>query len=115
MAGNYNQFKAMLAITKASLQAIRRSPSAIVFSLAFPMLFILIFGFIGSGSQVSFSLSVDKNSDTLNPVYFALKSVPGINIIKKDDEAVREDLEKGRITAVLSISKNTSSNVPYVI
>ncbi|TDH28045.1 ABC transporter permease [Segetibacter sp. 3557_3] len=115
MAEKYNQVSAMLAITRASLQAIRRSPSAIIFSLAFPMIFILIFGFIGGGGAMSFNLSIDPVSDTLNPVYFALKSVPGVTIIKKGEQETREDLEKGRITAVLNIRNNPDGDIPYEI
>ena len=54
MTEGYNQLKAMLAITKASLHAILRSPSAVIFSFAFPLIFILVFGFIGGGNKVSF-------------------------------------------------------------
>ena len=74
MKGKYNQFTAMWAITRASLTAVLRSPSAVVFSLAFPLIFIIVFGFIGGGSRVSFSIAIDKNSDTTNPVYTALKN-----------------------------------------
>ncbi|MEJ7673275.1 MAG: hypothetical protein WKF59_11305 [Chitinophagaceae bacterium] len=45
----YSQTTAMLAITKASLRAIFRSPSAVIFGFAFPLIFILVFGFIGGG------------------------------------------------------------------
>ena len=40
----YSQSRAMLAIIKASFQAILANPSALVFSIAFPILFVLIFG-----------------------------------------------------------------------
>ncbi len=49
MNRSYSQFRAMLAITRASLRAILRSPSAVVFSLGFPLIFILVFGLIGGG------------------------------------------------------------------
>ncbi|HEX8333378.1 MAG TPA: ABC transporter permease, partial [Segetibacter sp.] len=96
MEAKYNQVKAMLAITKASLRAIFRSPSAVIFSLAFPLIFILVFGFIGGSGKVSFKISMDSASDTLNPVYLSLKSISGISIIKKNEVETREDLEKGR-------------------
>ena len=79
------------------------------------MLFILIFGFIGGGSQVSFNLSIDKTSDTLNPIYLAIRSVPGITIVNKNEAETREDLEKGRLTAVLNITKNRGPQPPYTI
>jgi ABC-2 type transport system permease protein len=56
----YNQVTAMLAITKASLRAIFRSPSAVVFSIAFPLIFILVFGFIGGSGKISVSIAFDK-------------------------------------------------------
>jgi len=115
MSEKYNQFTALWSITKASLRAILRSPSTVLFSLAFPLVFILVFGFIGGSGKVSFSIAVDKTSDTLNPVYAALKNVPGITIIHKADPALKEDIEKGRITAVVNIQKNRAQAPPYII
>ncbi len=115
MKVEYNQHKAMLAITKASLKAILRSPSTVVFSLAFPLIFILVFGFIGGGGKVSFSIAVDKTADTINPVFLALKSVPGIKIINKGTVELKEDLEKGRLTAIVNIQKNAAQTPPYII
>lgn len=115
MSVQYNQVRAMWAITRASLKAILRSPSTVVFSLAFPLVFILVFGFIGGGGKVSFQISTDKQSDTLNPVFTAIKSVPGITIVNKPETEIKEDLEKGRITAVLNIQKNTTGAPPYII
>jgi ABC-2 type transport system permease protein len=115
MKGKYNQVRAMWAITRASLKAILRSPSTVVFSLAFPLIFILVFGFIGGSGKVSFKMAVDKTSDTLNPIYAGIKSVPGINIVNKPEHEVQEDLEKGRITAVLNVQKNAAGTPPYII
>lgn len=105
----------MLAITKASLKAILRSPSTVVFSLAFPLIFILVFGFIGGSGKISVSIAVDKHADTANPVFFALKNVPGIKMENKNDSEIKEDLEKGRLTAVLDIQKNKVESPPYII
>ena len=115
MSVKYNQFTALFSITKASLRAILRSPSTVLFSLAFPLIFILVFGFIGGGGKVSFSIAIDKSSDTLNPVYLALKNVSGINIVNKTGEELKEDIEKGRVTAVINIQKNKAQTPPYII
>lgn len=111
----YNQFTALWAITKASLRALLKSPSSVIFSLAFPLVFILVFGFIGGTNTISFSIAVDKASDTANPVYTGLKNVPGIKIVRKADAQLQEDIEKGRITAVINIQKNNASTPPYII
>jgi ABC-2 type transport system permease protein len=115
MAHQYNQVKAMLAITKASLKSSFRSPSAVLFSIGFPLVFILVFGFIGNDSGFSLRVALDKNSDTLNPVYQAIKNIPSLKFIDKPDIEINEDLEKGRITAVISIQKINGENTPYQI
>jgi ABC-2 type transport system permease protein len=115
MKKNYNQFRAMMAITKGSLRAIFRSPSAVVFSIAFPLIFILVFGFIGGGGRVSVNVAFDKKSDTANPIYTAVKNIAGIKVIRETDSELKEDLEKGRITAVVNIVKSDIANSPYQI
>jgi ABC-2 type transport system permease protein len=115
MKGSYNQFRAMMAITKGSLRAIFRSPSAVVFSIAFPLIFILVFGFIGGGSRFSINVAFDKQTDTANPIYPAIKSIAGINVVKETDQELKENLEKGRITAKIKIEKSGLKNPPYKI
>ncbi len=108
----------MFAVTRASLRAILRSPSAVIFSFAFPLLFILIFGFIGGGGKVSLNVSMDKASDTANAIYTTMRSVPGIGIKQKSETETREDLEKGRLTAIVNIEKvqgDTGAKAPYII
>lgn len=115
MQQSYSQLKAMMAITKGSLRAIFRSPSAVVFSIAFPLIFILVFGFIGGGSRISLNVAFDPQSDTANPVYPILKNIAGIKIIRKSPVQIKEDLEKGRLTALIRITKSGLNNPPYTI
>ncbi len=115
MKGTYSQARAMFAITKASLRAVFRSPSAVVFSIAFPLIFILVFGFIGGGGRVSVSVAFDKNTDTANAVYAAIKNIAGIRVVTKTGHELQEDLEKGRITAVINIQPSGVANPPYNI
>lgn len=105
----YSQLKAMLAITKASLRAIFRSPSAVIFSFAFPLIFILVFGFIGNNGGVPvYKIAIDKSSDTANVLYDSIRSSSRIKIVHfKNEKDLRTDLIKGKITGVLSIKKNT--------
>lgn len=100
---NYNQLRAMLAITKGSFKAILRNPSAVAFSFGFPLIFILVFGFIGGGGpSVSFALA--RPSDTANYVIKGLLRNPMIRLSEeKDDSAMRKDLERGRIAAIISL------------
>ena len=112
----YSQLRAMLAITKASLRSVFRSPSAVVFSFAFPLVFILVFGFISEGNRISVRIALQEGTDTLNPVYRAIQGQQGIHIVRLQEKAALEDLEKGRIAAILNIQKNDdTSSAPYRI
>lgn len=103
MAVKYNQWKALLAMAKASLKAILRSPSAVIFSLGFPLVFILVFGFIGD-SAVSIKVGVDKQTDTSSYVYQALTKEKSLKLITDQTSAeMQEDLKKGHLTAIISI------------
>ena len=116
MPAKYSQLKAMLAITKGSLKAILRSPSAVVFSIAFPLIFILVFGFIGGGNgKTSVKIALDQGSDTSSPIYTALSQINSIKIVKGEDAFLLQELEKGRITAKVLISKTGLSSPAYAI
>ena len=115
MEKKYSQWKAMMAITKGGLIAILRSPSAIVFSIGFPLIFILVFGFIsGSGNVPVYKIVIDKNSDTTNALFDSIKTSKRISIVRFKDEAeLQLNLPKGRIAGTLLISKNKDSVPAY--
>lgn len=103
----YSQLTAMLAITKGGLKAILRSPSAVIFSIAFPLIFILVFGFIGGNAGLpSFRLVLQPGSDTTNAVYAALKSIPNLRFVSySTKDEMESDLQKGRLTGLIGIRK----------
>jgi ABC-2 type transport system permease protein len=102
----YSQSKALWAITKASFRAIFANPSALVFSILFPIIFVLIFGAFGNGGGVSYRVALSAESDTTGVFYKAIKASRVIRITKyPDPKNLREDLVKGRLTAVLTIKE----------
>ncbi len=112
----YSQLKAMLAITKASLRAIFRSPSSVIFGFAFPLIFILVFGFIGnSGGVKNYKVALKTDADTANVLYTVLKNTPGVNIIRYRDTALlRNDMTQGKLAGIINIQKNLSGDPPYI-
>src|SRR6185295_4963026 len=94
----YSQFTALMAITKASLKAIFKSPQATFFSLFFPIVLIVIFGSLGGGGNFAMDIALDHKSDTLNPVYLAIKNAPLFNIAEVTEEELDDQMRKGRIT-----------------
>lgn len=106
----YSQLRAMFSVTKASLQALSRNPSAIVFNLVFPLIFIIVFGFI-SGGGFRIDVAVEKNSDIDNPVYKSLEQIKSVKLRTSiPDDKILSELEKGRLDAVMKISKNENGN-----
>jgi ABC-2 type transport system permease protein len=115
MAVKYNQWKALLAMSKASLKAILRSPSAVIFSLGFPLVFILVFGFIGDNG-VSIKVGVDKKTDTSSYVYQALVKEKSLKLITdKTTAEMQDDLKKGHLTAIIFIRSvpQKSATAPF--
>ncbi|HUQ97448.1 MAG TPA: signal peptide peptidase SppA, partial [Chitinophagaceae bacterium] len=115
MPQSYNQLRAMLAITKASFRAMLRSPSAIVFSIFFPLIFILVFGFLGGSGGPTYKIVLTKNSDTANALYQSLHQNKAVIFSPlTDSSAIESELIKGRLTGLLTIQKNDAlSKAPY--
>lgn len=110
----YSNTRATLAIAKASFRSILRSPSAVVFSLLFPLIFIVVFGFIGSGG-LKVDVGVAQNNDASSPIYKALQNIKIVHLVEEDEKSMNQDLEKGRIDALLSIQKNPNGLPAYFV
>lgn len=101
---SYNNLTALRSLTKASLLSITKSPSAVVFSIAFPLVFIVAFGFLGGSKNFSVKVSRSKDCDTANALYQALQSNPAIKWTDLAGEAAQQKaLKNGDITAVIDI------------
>lgn len=105
----YSQLSAAFAIGKASFLAMLRSPTSVVFSILFPVIFIVVFGSIVDTGAFSISIAASPNCDTANPVYRGIKDVPTITIkTPKPADQQLDDLKKARLTAILDIKKDTT-------
>ncbi len=115
MQEKYSQLKAMFAISKASFRSITRSPSAVVFTLAFPMIFILVFGFIRGGGVIV-DVAIDKNCDRTDSLYLRLKRDSAIIHMHENmsNEAIQKALERGNIDAYLNIQKVGNGSPPFL-
>jgi ABC-2 type transport system permease protein len=114
MSKTYNHTKATLALAKASFRSITRSPSAVIFTLAFPLIFIIVFGFIGGGG-IKIDVALAPNSDLQNPIVRALEQTSVIRLTKNDtQENIAKNLEKGSYDAVISVQKNTEEVPAYI-
>jgi ABC-2 type transport system permease protein len=117
MTKNYNQLRAMWAVTKASLKATFRSPQSVFFSLFFPIVLIWIFGALGGNGVPSVDVALEKNTDTVNQFYLVLKNNPVLHFAKDKKKDMDDELRKGRIAAIIDIRRNADSNMhsPFTI
>lgn len=106
MASNYSQRRALLAITRASFKAIFSNPSAIIFSILFPIIFIMIFGAFGNGGPSRSKIALAPGCDTTNAFFDSLAASPFIKIVHYTDSAAQQkDFDKGELAAVLNITE----------
>ncbi len=112
----YSQTRAMLAIAKASLRSIFRSPSAVIFSFAFPLIFILVFGFVGNNG-FKLEVGIEQSCDTTHELYRAIKKNPQFKLIEDEsDQELIIDLNKGRIDGMINIQRGSSgASAPVII
>lgn len=102
----------MFAIARASLQSILRSPSAVVFTLLFPLTFIVVFGFINTG-DLKFNVGINLHSQLDNRVFDEIGKLESICLIPGTDPAVQEKmLNKGDLDAILQIREVTTDSTP---
>lgn len=111
MGKPYSQAQALWAITRASFKAIFAQPTAIVFSLLFPIIFILIFGAFGDRSAPVYRVAIQKDSDTSNVFYQGLQKDMLIRIVTYTDTAYRnKQLSTGDLLAVLKITEEKDTS-----
>lgn len=106
----------MLAVTRASLRAIFRSPQAIFFTLFFPIVLIWIFGSLsGGGGSASVDVAYEKTGDTTSMLYQRLKHHPLLHFIDNKKKDAEDELKKGRIAAIVNVVPPNDSAKTYTI
>jgi ABC-2 type transport system permease protein len=109
---NYSNARAMRSLIKASLQAILKSPSAIVFTIAFPLVFILVFGFLGNSGGFTIRVATAPGSDTTSPLYNIVRQLPVLRWATKDTATINKMLKQGDIVATIAIQKQPAGQFP---
>ncbi|MFZ9694401.1 MAG: ABC transporter permease [Chitinophagaceae bacterium] len=111
-SNGYSQMRALGAIIKASFRAILSNPSAIVFSLGFPIIFVLIFSAFGNNNGATYKITIHPLSDTLNIFYQSLQQDPSVKIVRYPDSTVmQKELLEGKLTGTVLIKKTKDSSL----
>src|SRR5690606_24142715 len=94
------------------LRSISKSPSSVIFTIAFPLIFILVFGFIGGGSQ-TIKVALSTMSDTSSIWLQQLRDQTELRWVAYRNEADLEaKLQKGEIDVWLDVSAPQSTPAP---
>jgi len=108
----FREIKAVLILSKYSLLATLRSPTSVVFSLLFPIIFIVVFGSMIGDQTPVMKLAVGPGCDTTNLLYKAIGKIPAITLKKGMSAAEQaEALRKGQLTAVLTILPDAGMSI----
>jgi len=98
------QLKATLVLSKYSLLATLRSPTSVVFSIAFPIFFIIIFGSLVGDKGGPIKIAVSPGCDTANPIYTTVKGVSVVRLVKGLTAAeIAAEMKQGTIGTELDI------------
>ena len=107
MNRQYSQLRAAFSLAKASLVAMLRSPTSVVFSILFPVIFILVFGAMVDTGGLTIKVGIDPRCDTGSLVYKTIMCVKNIKPESGISETLmRDELQKGKITAILNIHQD---------
>ncbi|MEO8711791.1 MAG: ABC transporter permease [Parafilimonas sp.] len=110
--GQYKPLLAAFALSKASLKATWRSPTSIVFSLLFPIIFIVVFGSMVDNTIIQMKIALAPGCDTGNVLYKAISGISNISINGGISQTSATDaLQKGRLTAILNIKKDSGQSL----
>jgi len=109
------QLKAALTLSKYSLIATLRSPTSVVFSLLFPIIFIVVFGSMVGDQTPSMKVALAPGCDTANSIFKAIRNIPAVTLQTGLTPSEQSDaLKKGRITAILNITSDGGvSPIPH--
>ncbi|HET8572431.1 MAG TPA: ABC transporter permease [Edaphocola sp.] len=101
---SYSQFKAFKAITIAALRSISKSPSSVIFTIAFPLIFILVFGFIGGNGRSGINVAFSPGSDTASLLAKQIGQQATLKFVPYRDSAdLFNKIEKGKINVLLDV------------
>lgn len=97
----YSQFIAFKALAKAAFRSITKSPSSVIFTIAFPLIFIIGFGFIGGDNSQRKDLGILETIDTTSIFYQSLQKDALVNLIEIPEVNLKTALENEQVVAIL--------------
>jgi ABC-2 type transport system permease protein len=105
-----NQLRAFFTLSYYFFRAQTRNPATFAFGFIFPIVFISIFGLIGTQAQKT-TLGIPNETNTQSPIVKAVEKSGFIDVTKGSRGELEHKLNTGKLGGVLLISGNTGSQV----
>ncbi len=104
-----SQFKAFVAIAWFALKAQTRNPATFAFGFIFPIVFISVFGLIGT-STPKLSVGIPTESPSHNFFMETLQKQPILTIQRGSKEELEKKLTQGKLAGIVSSDNQGNSN-----
>src|SRR6478735_1288195 len=95
--------QALLALTRANIRSYTRDRAAVFWTLAFPLVFIVLFGLIfqGSGSaRVTFGWVDEDHSADAVKLRAGFAALEGVTLIDTTRQGALSDMQVGKVAAI---------------
>jgi ABC-2 type transport system permease protein len=95
----------LFALTMANIRSFVRDRAALFWTLAFPLIFVVLFGLIFSGPSVSVKLAfVDlDNTPASQQLHDAFAAVKGVILTTADHDTALETMKTGKVSGVVEV------------
>src|SRR5690554_1207533 len=110
----YSNVRAVKALCKAILRSMLNGPSAVFFSIAIPLIFNLVFGFLENNQETGFTITYNEHIDITSLLYEKIHHSPSIHI--RSFSAIQDKvqaLSEGSLDAVISLREQAPGVLPH--
>lgn len=108
----YSQWTAFKALTGAAVKSLIKSPSSVVFTVAFPLIFILGFGFLGNEGEKPIHIGITEAHASSFEFLDRLSNESIIKLDVIDSNHIDSLLSNNLVSAVL-IPSNSNETIGY--
>lgn len=102
--GFFSQIPKIWSMAFYSFRAQLRNPATFAFGFIFPIVFISVFGLIGSGNGINIKLGVPNGSTDQTPIYKVVQNISSFQISRGSEASLRDQVTKGKIDAMLTVN-----------
>ena len=97
--------QALFALTTANIRSYVRDRAALFWTLAFPLVFIVLFGLIfqGSGTNLTLGFVNEDGTPAATQLQETFAKVPGMNLVVTDSADATTQMKTGKVDGVVTV------------